>query len=55
MEEKEIHFGWMSGCCLTPIQQFFSYIMTRNFQRNDDEVRFALDQHAELDDLILKR
>jgi hypothetical protein len=29
-----------------PIQQFFSYI---NFQWDDDEVRFVLDQHAELD------
>ena len=27
-----------------PTQQFFSYI-----QRDDDEVRFVLDQHAELD------
>jgi hypothetical protein len=34
-----------------PIQQFFSYIMARStyFQWDDDEVRFVLDQHAELD------
>jgi hypothetical protein len=34
-----------------PIQQFFSYIMARtiNFQWDDDEVRFVLDQHTELD------
>ena len=33
-----------------PIQQFFSYIMARTsyFQWEDDEVRFVLDQHAEL-------
>jgi len=36
---------------LTPIQQFFSYIMARTsyYQWDDDEVRFILDQHAELD------
>jgi hypothetical protein len=35
--------------CLTPIQQFFSYIMGEqvNFQWDDDEVRFVLDQHAD--------
>ena len=35
-----------------PIQEFFSYISWReqvNFQSDDDEVRFVLDQHAELD------
>ena len=41
----------MSACCLTPIQQF-SAILSRervNFQLDDDEVHFVLDQHAELD------
>jgi len=40
----------VSDCCLTPNEQFFSYIMARTsyFQWNDD-VRFVLDQHAELD------
>ena len=41
----------MSECCLTPIQ-LFSAITWREqffFQRDDDEVRFVLDQHAELD------
>ena len=39
---------WVSGCCLTPTQQFFSYIMAKKvtFQRDDNEVRFVLDQHA---------
>ena len=35
-----------------PTQQFFSYIMTRtsyNFQRDDYEVHFVLEQHAQLD------
>ena len=43
---------WVSDCCLTPIQQFLSYIMARtqvNFQWDDYEVHFVLDQHAELD------
>ena len=42
--------GWVIDCYLTPIHQFFSYIMARkkvNFQW-DDEVRFVLDKHAEL-------
>ena len=42
-----------SNCCLTLDQPFFSYIMARreqvNFHCDDDEVRFVLDQHAELD------
>ena len=41
---------WVSDCCLTPIQ--LSSILRReqvNFQWDDDEVRFVLDQHAELD------
>jgi hypothetical protein len=40
---------WVSDCCLMPTQQFFSYIMTRtsyNFQRDDYEVHFVLEQHA---------
>ena len=43
-----IHFWlieWVNDCCLTPIQQFFGYIMTReqvNLQWDDDEVRFVL-------------
>jgi hypothetical protein len=40
---------WVSDCCLTPTQQFFSFIMAQeqvNFQWDDDEVHFVLDQHA---------
>ena len=33
----------MRDCCLTTIQQQV------NFQCNDNEARFVLDQHAELD------
>ena len=42
---------WVSDYCLTPTQQFVSYIMVRTsyFQWNDDDIRFVLDQHAELD------
>ena len=40
-------------CCLTPTQQFFTTCISWreqvNFQLDDDEVRFVLDQHAELD------
>ena len=40
----------VSDCCLTPIQQFsaISWREQVNFQWND-EVRFVLDKHAELD------
>ena len=41
-------FSIVSDCCLTPTQQF-SPIPWReqiNFQLDDDEVRFVLDQHA---------
>jgi len=31
-----------------PSEQFFSYIMVRTFWRDDDDVRFVLDQQAEL-------
>jgi len=46
-----IIYELVSDCCSTPIQQFFSYIMARtgNNQWDDDDVRFVLDQHAELD------
>jgi len=39
---------WVIDCCLTPTQPFFSYIIWEqvNFQWNDDEVRFVLNQHA---------
>jgi hypothetical protein len=44
-------FGILSDCCLTPTQQFFSYRWRErvNFQLDDDEVRFVLDQHAYFD------
>jgi hypothetical protein len=42
---------WVSDCCLTPTQQFSAILWREqvNFQLYDDEVRFVLDQHAELD------
>jgi hypothetical protein len=43
---------WVRDCSLTPIQQLFLAISWReqvNLQGDDDEVRFVLDQHAELD------
>ena len=41
----------MSDCCLTPTQQFSAIYWREqvNFQWDDDEVRYVLDQHAELD------
>jgi hypothetical protein len=43
-------FEWVSDCCLTPIQQFatISWREQGNFQWDDDDARFVLDQHAEL-------
>jgi hypothetical protein len=41
----------MSNCCLMPTQQFFSAISWQeqvNFQWDDDDICFVLDQHAEL-------
>ena len=53
-EVSVLLLGRVICCCLTPIQQFFKFsaISWReqvNFQLNDDEVHFVLDQHAELD------
>jgi hypothetical protein len=45
----EITFNeWVIGCCLLPIDQFFSYIMARTnyIQLDDNDVGFVLDQHA---------
>jgi len=41
-------FESVSDCCLTPIQQFFSYIMAEQviYQWDNKEVRFVLDQHT---------
>jgi len=38
----------VSNCCLTSSGQFFSYITTRTnyIRRDDDDVRFVLDQCA---------
>ena len=38
----------LSDCCLMPTQQFsaMSWQEQVNFKRDDDEVRFLLDQHA---------
>jgi len=46
-----ITIQWVSDCCLTPIRQFsaISWREQVNFQWHDDEIRFVLDQHAELD------
>jgi len=45
-------FEEVSDCCLTPTQQFIAAISWRehvNFQWDDDDVCFELDQYAELD------
>ena len=41
----------VSDCCLTPIQPFsaISWREQVNYQRDDDEVRLVLDQHAAMD------
>ena len=45
------YFEWVSDCCLTPNEQFFSNIMVRtsNLQWNDDTVCYALHVDAKLD------
>ena len=48
---KKYQSEWVSDCCLTPTQQFFPAISWReqiNFQWDNDEVRFVLDQHADI-------
>ena len=41
----------VSDCCLMPIQQFSAILWREqvNFESEDDEARFVLDQHTELD------
>jgi hypothetical protein len=41
-------FGWVSDCCLTPIQQFLAASWREQviFQWDDDEVCFVINQHA---------
>jgi hypothetical protein len=38
----------VSDCCLTPNEQFFSYIMARTSYIQWHDVHFVLDQHTEL-------
>ena len=42
-------FEWVSDCCLSQLSNFsaISWRKQVNFQWDDDEVRFVLDQHAE--------
>jgi hypothetical protein len=44
----EVVDEWVNDCCLTIITAI-SWREQVNFQWDDDEVRFVLDQHAELD------
>ena len=39
---------WVNDCCLTPNEQFFSYIMlrTKYIRWDDDDVPFVLDQYT---------
>ena len=42
---------WVSDCRLTLIEQFSAYVMARtsNIRRDEGDVLFVQDQHAELD------
>jgi hypothetical protein len=42
---------WVIDCCLALNENFSGYIMARtsNIRRDEGDVRFVLDQHAELD------
>jgi hypothetical protein len=42
----ELVSEWMCNCYLTPTQQFSAMSWRVNFQWDDDEIRFVLDQHA---------
>jgi hypothetical protein len=46
--ENKTTLLWVSDCCLTPSEEYFSYIMaTTSFIRWDyNDVGFALDQQA---------
>ena len=50
-EQRCLGREWVSDFCLKPTQQFVSYIMIRTsyFQWSDEEVRFVLDLHTDLD------
>jgi hypothetical protein len=43
-----INLSVVSDCCLTPTQQFFSYLMGRRcyIRWDDNNVHFVLDQDA---------
>jgi len=54
--EDYMRLAWVSDCCLTPNQHFslaISWQEQVNFQCDDGEVGFVLDQHAELDFIVL--
>ena len=42
---------WVSDCCLIPVSDFsaISWWEQVNFQWDDDDVHFVLDQHTDLD------
>jgi hypothetical protein len=46
-QKTRFNFLLIGDCCLTPTKQFFSYFMV-NIQWEDDDhdVRFVVDQHA---------
>jgi hypothetical protein len=47
-KDLNIKREWMTDCCLTPNQQFFSHIIARTsyIRWDDDGECFVLDQHA---------
>jgi len=46
--KKKYYSKWVSDCCLTPSEQYFSYNMARTSYIRWDDVRFALDQQTQL-------
>ena len=46
---QTVRCKWVSDCCLTSISQVYHGENKSIFQWDDDDVRFVLDQHAELD------
>jgi hypothetical protein len=50
IKKQKQTYEWVSDCCLMPSQQFsaISWREQVNYQWDDDEVRFVLNQHADM-------
>ena len=55
LPSRDMSYEWVSDSCLTPIHHFSAKSLREqvNFQWDGDEVRFVLDQQAELIFIVL--